>query len=119
MAVVELDAAGFAEALRGPAPALICFSAPWCPACRHQRPALDRAAEGLGPRALVGALDADRHRALAREYRVRGVPQLVVFRGGKEAHRFAAGARPLALILSVLDDVLGPYVSEFDPGEGT
>jgi thioredoxin 1 len=72
---------------------LLDFSATWCGTCKAITPVVDKLAdEGVG-RYRVGKLDIDDSPGVARQFGIRGVPTLIVFRNGKEAGRHV-GASP-------------------------
>ncbi len=67
-------------------PVLVDFTATWCGPCKIQSTILDRIADESDG-VLVAAVDVDECPALAARFGVRGMPTLLVFRGGKEAGR--------------------------------
>lgn len=67
-------------------PVLVEFTATWCAPCRVQGAVLERVAE-RDEGVTVGAVDVDDYPELAARYGVRGMPTLVVFKGGKETAR--------------------------------
>lgn len=74
-------------------PVLVDFYADWCGPCKVMAPVLDQLArEGPG-KVLVAKLDTDRNPAMAVRYGIRGIPTLIVFRGGREVAR-EVGAVP-------------------------
>ena len=83
--VNELDFA--AVVLQNPGTVLADFTAGWCPPCRALSPVVARIAEELWGRVSVVSVDADACPELASRFRIRGLPTLVVFQGGKEIAR--------------------------------
>ena len=74
-------------------PVVVDFYADWCGPCKIMAPAVDQlAAENQG-RLLVAKLDTDRSPRTAQSFDIRGIPTVIVFRGGKEARR-SSGAMP-------------------------
>ncbi len=85
--VKTLDDSNFDEVLAGSeGPVLVEFTATWCGPCRVQAGVLERVA-CQNTELCIGAVDVDAYPELAARYGVRGVPTLIVFRGGKEAGR--------------------------------
>jgi thioredoxin 1 len=78
-------------------PVLVDFWAAWCPPCRVISPILDELAERHDGRIKVAKVDVDAYPELAAEYRVSGIPTLVLVENG-EATRTLVGARPLAVL---------------------
>lgn len=68
-------------------PVLIDFYADWCGPCRIMAPVLDEFARDRAGEVLVGKIDTDRHPYAAVRFKVRGIPTLIVFSGGREVAR--------------------------------
>lgn len=63
---------------------LVDFYATWCAPCRRLTPVLEELAADHGTgNLLVAKVNVDKHRDLAKKYAVRGVPYLVLMKGGK------------------------------------
>ena len=79
---------------------LVDFYADWCGPCKVMAPVLDDFASDRAGEVLVAKLDTDREQATASRFGIRGIPTLIVFRGGKEAARRtgAIGAGELAAL---------------------
>jgi thioredoxin 2 len=61
---------------------LVDFWAAWCGPCKMSAPEVARAADMAG-RALVIKVDTERYPQLASRFNVRGIPNFVVFYGGR------------------------------------
>jgi thioredoxin 2 len=92
---VEASDAGTFDALiaDAPVPVLVDFWAPWCGPCRTMAPELEKAARHLAGGALVVKVNTDAVPELGERFRIRSIPTLAIFRGGREVSR-VAGARP-------------------------
>jgi thiol-disulfide isomerase/thioredoxin len=85
---LTFDQAAFDAAQAGGRPILVEFYTTWCPVCKIQRPFLTTL--GQNPKYQKIAyfeIDFDRHKDLARTFRVHKQSTLIVFKGGKEVSR--------------------------------
>lgn len=82
-------------------PVLVDFYAEWCGPCKSMAPTLEQLAARHAGRALVAKLDTDQNPATAARFGIRGVPTLIVFKGGREVGR-QVGAVPAAALESLL-----------------
>ena len=84
--VKEIQEAEFqSEVLESDMPVLVDFFAPWCGPCRALAPVLEGVARTYADRLKVVKVNVDEAQELAVTYRIRGVPTLMVFRGGEIA----------------------------------
>ena len=82
--VNEVTAATFqSEVLASTQPVLVDFFAPWCGPCRALAPALEAIAKTYIGRIKVVKLNVDDAGELAAQYRIQGVPTLMLFHAGK------------------------------------
>ena len=68
-------------------PVIVDFYADWCGPCKMMAPVFDDLAREQMGKVLVAKLDTDRNARTAQHYDVRGIPTLIVFRGGREVAR--------------------------------
>jgi thioredoxin 2 len=80
-----------------PWPVLLDVWAPWCGPCRTVAPELEKLARAHRGRLLVAKLNSDEEPDASARLQVRGIPTLVLFRGGREAKR-VTGAMSAAQI---------------------
>lgn len=66
---------------------LIDFYADWCAPCKLLAPIIEDIADGYADRITVGKVDADAHPELLKRYGVRGLPTLLLLKGGQEVGR--------------------------------
>jgi thioredoxin 1 len=83
--VIELTDANFeAEVLKSSVPVLVDFTATWCGPCRVLAPIVEGLADEFAGKYKVGKLDIDDAPGVTQKYGVRGVPTVMVFKGGEK-----------------------------------
>ena len=75
------------EVLASETPVLVDFWAEWCAPCRAVGPVVEEIARDFDGRAVIGKVNVDEQPELAREYGIRSIPSLLVFRNGEITDR--------------------------------
>ena len=72
-----------AEVLEADQLVMVDFWAAWCGPCRMIAPTLDELVTELDGKLKLVKVDVDRNAELSQEYKVQGIPYLVLFKDGK------------------------------------
>ncbi len=71
------------EVLKSDKAVLVDFWAEWCSPCRMIAPAVEAVAKEYSERAKVGKLNVDQNMSVTGRYNIRGIPTLLIFKGGQ------------------------------------
>ena len=66
---------------------LVDFWAEWCGPCRRLAPTVDALAKEYEGRVTVGKMNVDENMNIPQQYGIRGIPTLILFKGGQEQER--------------------------------
>ncbi len=84
--VTEVNDATFEkEVLQSETPVLVDFWAAWCGPCRALAPVVDEVASAYQGKLKVMKMDVDSNSQTPSRYGIRGIPALLLFKGGKVA----------------------------------
>ncbi len=99
------DSSFKAEVLESPIPVLVDYWAEWCGPCKMIAPILDEVGKEYAGKLKVAKLNIDDNPKTPGEYGIRGIPTLILFKGGNvEATK--VGALSKSQLTSFIDSNL-------------
>ncbi|MDY0308521.1 MAG: thioredoxin TrxA [Castellaniella sp.] len=99
------DASFSGDVLQSDLPVLVDYWAEWCGPCKMIAPLLDEIAAQYQGRVTIAKLNVDENPSSAAQYGIRGIPTLMLFKGGK-AVATKVGALSRAQLQAFLDEAL-------------
>ncbi len=73
------------EVLGADGPVLVDFWAEWCGPCKQIGPSLEEISDEMGEKITVAKINIDDNPMTPSKYGVRGIPTLMLFKGGEVA----------------------------------
>ena len=71
-----------AEVLQSQLPVLVDYWADWCGPCKALSPVLDEVSKDYSDRLKIAKLNIDENQQTPAKYGIRGIPTLMLFKGG-------------------------------------
>ncbi len=93
------------EVVKSETPVLVDFWAEWCGPCKMIAPVVSELANEYEGKLKVGKVDVDSNQQVAMQYGIRGIPTLLIFKGGRVVDQIV-GAVPKPHIVDKLKRVL-------------
>ncbi|HEY2986339.1 MAG TPA: thioredoxin [Candidatus Binatia bacterium] len=104
--VTEVSDASFeTEVLKCNLPVLIDFWAPWCGPCKTIAPVVEELAAEYDGKLKVAKMNVDDNPVTPSRYGVRGIPNLLILKGGAVKEQIV-GVAPKAKLVQAIDNVL-------------
>ena len=93
----------FQELIQAPGmPVLVDFYADWCGPCKTMAPILEQVAKNHSGKIKVIKINVDHNQAVAQQYRVQGIPTLILFYQGRILWR-QSGVVPAQQLNQILE----------------
>ena len=99
------DASFNADVIEADKPVLVDYWAEWCGPCKMIAPILDEVSKDYDGRLKIAKMNVDENRDVPAKYGIRGIPTLMLFKGGQLAAT-KVGALSKAQLTAFLDDHL-------------
>ncbi|MDX9969087.1 MAG: thioredoxin TrxA [Hydrogenophaga sp.] len=94
-----------ADVIDAQTPVLVDFWAEWCGPCKMIAPVLDEVANTYSGKLKVAKVNVDENREIPAKFGIRGIPTLMLFKGGQLAAT-KVGAMSKAQLTAFIDQQL-------------
>src|SRR4029077_3654286 len=82
------------DVLKSGAPVLVDFWAEWCGPCKRLGPTVDALATEYAGKVTVGKLNVDENPNVSFKFQIRGIPTILIFKGGQVVESVVGLAQP-------------------------
>jgi thioredoxin 1 len=106
MSAIHIDDNEFdAKVINSGTPVLVDFWAEWCGPCRQISPVLEEIAKERAGKVVVAKVNIDKNPGTPQKYGVRGIPTLILFKGGQPVST-KVGSLPKSKLLEWVDSLV-------------
>lgn len=98
---MEAKSQTFPDLINGDKPVLVDFFAEWCGPCKMVPPILHELKQFFGDALTIIKVDVDKNSGLSFQYKIQGVPTLVLFQKGQVKWR-QSGVIPAGQLKAIL-----------------
>ena len=99
------DATFEEEVLKSDSPVLVDFWAAWCAPCKMIAPIVDQLAREFAGTVKFAKLDVDNNPKVATDFGVRGIPTLLIFKGGQPVDQ-VVGVVPKSVLKRRIEEAM-------------
>jgi len=97
-ALLEITESNFEQEVKQASePVLVDFWAPWCGPCKALAPVIEELATDFAGKVKVVKVNTDDNVSLAQNYRISGIPSLILFKNGEPVDQLVGNQKKSVL----------------------
>ena len=89
---MDLNKNNFKNTLKNNKVVLVDFWAEWCGSCRMLTPTIELLEQEYKDKAVIGKINTEQEQELAREFGIRSIPTVIIFKEGVEMERIGGAS---------------------------
>ena len=106
MATVNVTDENFeAEVIKAGKPVIVDFWAEWCGPCKQIGPSLEEISDEMADKITVAKINIDENPNTPTQFRVRGIPTMLVFKNGEAAATKVGAVSKTAIVEWIEDSI--------------